>query len=177
MIDPNFDNDFQDFSKDSPSNPSQEMEQKLLKKVELELNPKHSTIFIKLISIQAFIGLLTLLFCPQFSLSLTNNQEVFHYFHHRYGVAICMAICGSIFVGSGSIFAAYILSFNEVQKIRSTKTLYFLSVSILLISSFFLLGAEIYLGIAAYWTLGASATGVILFELNSLIKTKILMNV
>ena len=64
-------------------NPPEDLSERILSFVQSDLNPSHKIVFTKLLAIQGFIGFLTLLFCPQFNLSLTNNFELFHYFHHQ----------------------------------------------------------------------------------------------
>ena len=118
MIDPNDKKDFQDFLNSKGVNPPNELSNKILSFVQADLNPSHKVVFFKLLLIQAFIGFLTLAFCPQFNFSLTNSFDLFHYFHHKFGENICMAICGSIFIGSGAVFAAYLLKSAEIRKIK-----------------------------------------------------------
>lgn len=166
--------DFQNFLKTDHQMVNSELDQRILGIVAKELNPSHQKVFFKLISIQAFIGTLTLLFCPQFQLSLTNNYELFHYFHHRFGENICMMICGSIFLGSGSIFATYLLNRVEIQKIQQSTILYHLSMSIIFLSVFLLIGTGAYLVLNIFWLLGASISGILLFEMNRKIKSTIL---
>ena len=139
-----------------------------------DLHPSHSIVFFKLLIIQSFIGFLTLIFCPQFNQSLTNNFELFHYFHHHFGEKICMMICGSIFMGSGALLAAYLLKRSEVLKIKKSVFLYYATLSIIALSSFFLLGADIYLRLSTYWLVGSTIGGFVLFELNRLIRNKFL---
>lgn len=175
MIDPKNkdDKDFLDFINSKGVNPPEELSNKILSFVKADLNPSHQIVFSKILSIQAFIGFLTLVFCPQFDHSLTNNYELFHYFHHKFGESICMALCGSIFVGSGALFAAYLLKPVEVRKVKESKFLYYTFISILALSSFFVLGSEIYLNLASYWLLGAIIGGLLIFELNRLIRKEI----
>lgn len=168
----NLNKDFNDFKKPSSTKPSIETKAHLLNKIKAELNPSHTLVFTKLLCIQAFVGVLTLLFCPQFQFSLTNNYDLFHLFHHRFGALACMSICGFIFIGSGAIFAAYLLKVEEVFKIKQTKHLYYFAISGLAILSFLLLGAEIYLDLVSMWFLGAVLGGVLMLNLNNTIRIK-----
>lgn len=174
MIDPkqNENKDFTDFIKSKKSTPSPVLDEFILRYVQRELSPSHIQVFIKIVFIQAFIGVLTLLFCPQFNLSLTNNYDLFHFFHHKFGEAICMIICGSIFMGSGAVFSAYILKSEEVQKIKESELLYYFSMSLLALSVFYIFGAQIYLELALYWILGSSIGGLLAFEINRNIRLK-----
>lgn len=166
--------DFLDFISSKEVSPPERLSNNILRSIKADLNPSHKLVFSKLIGIQAFIGIISLIFCPQFSLSLTNNYELFHYFHHNFGEQVCMIICGSIFMGSGAIFAAYILKAGEIKKIKESKYLYYFSISIIALSTFFVLGTQIYLSLAAFWVLGSTLTGLVFFELNRIIRKEIL---
>ena len=166
--------DFLSFVHNQDHHPSEELNHKVLNYIKNELSPSHKSVFIKLVTIQGFIGFLTLLLCPQFNFSLTNSYELFHFFHHKFGEYICMAICGSIFVGSGAIFASYLLKPTEVKKIKDSKILYYLSISSLSLSSFLLAGADIYLHLAAFWFIGATLSGIFFFEINRHIRIRLI---
>ena len=167
------DKEFLEFMNSKDINLPEELGQKVLNFVKNDLNPSHKIVFGKFLAIQAFIGFLTLLFCPQFSLSLTNNFELFHYFHHTFGERVCMAICGLIFIGSGAIFATYVLKQGEVRKIKESRFLYYFSITSIALSSFIFLGADTYLNLAVFWFLGASFGGLIMFEINRFIRKEV----
>jgi hypothetical protein len=173
MFDPKDNEDFLAFTKSEGHSPSNQLSQKILSSIKNDLNPSHKIVFTKLIGIQAFIGTMTLLFCPQFSLSLTNKHELFHYFHHTFGERICMVICGSIFIGSGAVLAAYILKTSEVRKIKESCILYYFSIASIALSLLMLFGVSTYLNLALYWLLGASAGGLLMFETNRVIRKKV----
>lgn len=160
--------DYKDFLNDAHKTPKC-LDESVLHMVHSDLNPSHKVVFIKLALIQGFIGVLTMLFCPQFNLSLTNNYDLFHYFHTNFGHAICMIICGSIFLGTGAIFAASILSKAELNKIHSSAPLYYMGLSIIAVSVFMILGAEVYLNLLTFWLLGAVGGGIAIFELARLV--------
>ena len=168
-----FDQDYTNFINSKGRVPPPQLDHKILNFVQADLDPSHAIVFLKLISIQGLIGVLTMLFCPQFNFSLTNNYDLLHYFHHTFGASICMALCGLIFVGSGAIFASYTLSNNEIDKIKESRFLYFISVTSLLLSVLMIVGASFYLKLIAFWFLGAVIGGITLFELNSLVRQKI----
>ncbi len=165
-------NDFNDFLDNSKTSPPKSLNANILNTIRSDMNPSHKIVFFKLLLVQAFIGIITLLFCPQFELSLTNNADSFHYFHRLFGENICMVICGFIFIGSGAIFAAYILKASEVLKIKQSKILYYFSISSIALAMFISLGAKVYFNLALYWFLGAFVGGIIALELNSLLRYK-----
>ncbi|MCB1196862.1 MAG: hypothetical protein KDK51_00695 [Deltaproteobacteria bacterium] len=160
--------DFQQFQEDGAINvaPQERLQENVLRYVKNELNPSHTRVFSKLLAVHAFIGTLTLTLCPQFSMSLTHQHHMFHYFHHTFGKYVCMFICGTIFIGTGAVFAAYLLKKSEVLLIRKTKWLYYTSMSMIAVLSFILLGADVYLPLALCWFAGASISGIALFDLN-----------
>lgn len=142
----------------------------ILHKVRRELKPSHRLVIGKLLFIQGFIGLITLFFCPQFDLSLTGNYSLFHFFHRNFGQNICMAICGGIFLGSGAIFASFILSQAELEKVKNSKLLYYLAMSLIFLTTFMILGVEVYLELAVYWVLGAMLIAIFLFDISSRVR-------
>lgn len=146
----------------------------VLNMVNSDLNPSHKIVFGKLTLIQGFIGFITMLFCPQFEFSLTNNYDLFHYFHMTFGHEVCMIICGSIFLGSGAIFASYLLNEGEVNKIKNSKLLYYMALSIVAVTVFILFGAQIYLKLLGFWLIGAIGGGMIAFEFNRVIRKTLL---
>ena len=166
MIDPFNHKDYEDFVNSEGVKPPKELDSKIINYVRYDLNPDMKIVFFKLIGIQAFIGVLTLLFCPQFELSLTNNHDLYHYFHYTFGTYGCYSICGALFVGSGAIFASYLLRKSEVQKIRSNKSLCYLAISLIALSLFLLFGAEVYLTAALAWLVGAMLGGLLMVEIN-----------
>ncbi len=166
--------DYKDFLIHQEHKSSSELDRKVMALVKDELNPPHFLVLVKLLIIQAFIGLMTMLYCPQFNFSLTNNYDLFHYFHHTYGEKVCMMICGSIFMGSGAIFSSYILKEAEILKIRKSRFLYYLALTGIFLTTFIVLGADLYLTLTTYWTIGALCSGLFLFDINTLIRNKVI---
>lgn len=158
--------DYNDFL-DSSIKTSPQLDHKVLSYVKNDLDPSHKSIFYKLVLIHGFIGLATMLFCPQFSLSLTNDYELFHYFHHTFGEVVCSIICGAIFLGSGSVFAASILNPIQIKKIISSQLLYYISLSIIAVSSFTILGLDVYFKLVLFWMAGAVVSSITVLNLTS----------
>ena len=148
-------NDFSRFIKESSESTPQHLSDSVLLHIKSELEPQHKTVFLKLFSIQAFVGVLTLVFCPQFELSLTNNYELFHYFHYNFGEQICMILCGCIFLGSGAVAASMLMNKFELKKIVESQVLYSFSIASIALACLFFLGTPAYDGLLAYWLLGA----------------------
>jgi hypothetical protein len=79
-------------------------------------------------------------------------------------------ICGAIFMGSGALAASLILSREEVKKIRSSMFLYYFLLCSLFLTSFLLLGAEMYLDILIPWLVGATLCTVLIYYSDGLFK-------
>lgn len=167
MTDPFNNREYNDFINSKGAMPPKELDSKIISFVKYDINPNMKIVFLKLLGIQVFIGILTLLFCPQFELSLTKNYDLYHYFHYTFGIYGCYAICGALFIGSGAIFASYLLRKSEVEKIKMNKLLYYPAISLIVVSLFLLFGAEIYLTVALVWLTGAILGGLLMIEVNS----------
>lgn len=167
MNDPFNNDDFQDFLHSRGNGPSAELDRDIVHFVQKDLGSEHKIVFAKLLVIQAFVGSLTLLFCPQFEFSFTNNHQLYHYFHYTFGTYICFSVCGALFIGSGAIFAAYLLKKSEIRKIKNSWFFYYLFLSIIAAGVFFFFGANIYLAALGPWLLGAIMGGILMLELNS----------
>jgi len=175
MSDPktNPNQDYNDFLSIPDSSPSIELDQKVLRFVHADLSPSLFTIWGKLVGIQTFIGILTMTFCPQFNMSLTNSYELFHFFHHTFGEIACMVICGSIFMGSGAIFASYILRPGEIARIKNSSILNYFAMTIIAMGIFLLCGAEFYLKLHTAWFLGAALSGALCFQVNQVLRHRL----
>ncbi|RLA63393.1 MAG: hypothetical protein DRQ88_09580 [Epsilonproteobacteria bacterium] len=163
-------NELLDFFEKSDFRPSRKLDKTILQFVKKELIPNHKKIFGKLFLIQAFVGTLVLLFCPQFNFSLTGSYEVFHFFHRHLGMYGCTAVCGGIFLGSGLFVANFILERGEIAVIKKSKFLYSTALSGLCILIFIFAGAEIYLDLSLIWLIGSSLVAIITFEFGRFIR-------
>jgi len=162
-------NDLIDFFENPGFKPPKGLDSKILKFVKGDLIPNHKIIFGKLFLIQAFVGTLVLLFCPQFDFSLTGNYELFHFFHRNLGIYGCTAVCGGIFLGSGLFFANFILQRGELAAIRKSRMLYPMALSGVFILIFLFMGAKVYLDLSITWFFGSSLLAIASFEFGKLI--------
>lgn len=167
--------DYNSFTKNNSDSPSPELSTFLKSKIAKELQPDTKIVLLKLLAIQGIIGTLTMLFCPQFNLSLTNNHELFHYFHRNYGDIVCMLICGSIFMGTSAFFSSYILNFAEIKRIKESRILFNIATTGILVSILLILGADIYIKLFFFWLIGALISSISLFEINTYIKQKVFL--
>ncbi|WP_127716881.1 hypothetical protein [Halobacteriovorax sp. HLS] len=153
--------DYISFLKEDQMSPPKELSKTLENTIMTELHPTHVNVFFKIFLVQLFVGMITLLICPQYHLSFTSNYEVFHYFHHNFGAIICMLICGAIFMGPSMLFAGLIISRSELNLILKTNGLYFVSLLLISLSVFLLAGADIFMMTSLFWILGALSSSFI----------------
>ena len=165
---------FNEFLKVEDKLPSRDIDLNVLSSIKENMNPPFSIILSKLSLVHAFVGVITMAFCPQFSLSLTTNQRSFHYFHETFGYYGCMAICGIIFLGSGALFASFLLNRDEVRKVNRKFYLFFPTLCLLSLTVFFFLGAELFVKAIFSWSLGGIISSIALFYLGPLFKSIIL---
>ncbi len=136
MNNPKNEKDYQDFMNGKQVDAPEYLKKNILEYIKKNLNPGFRTVFFKLTLIQAVAGTLTLLFCPQFSISITGSQSLFHIFYGALGIYGCMAICGSIFVGAGAFSVPFILENPELRKIHKYNVVSFSGVSFLSLFAF-----------------------------------------
>ncbi|WP_127716815.1 hypothetical protein [Halobacteriovorax sp. HLS] len=157
-------NDFKKFVTHEKDKTPRELKEDVCTQITTKLNPSHALIYSKLLTSQLFFGVISLTFCPQFELSLTNNYDLFHYFHRTFGAHICMILCGAVFMGAGAILSSLLLSITEIKKIYQSRFLYFTSLTGIFISLFFVYGVEIYLKMASLWAIGSIVSAIVIFK-------------
>ena len=155
--------DFQDFC-ESKSHVSSSWGKEILDHVYKDLNPNKLILVLKLFLIHVFVGGITLLFCPQFELSLTSNVEFYHFFHRHFGIYVCTAVCGALFMASGACLAGFILRFSELKILFSSKYLLHFLMSGMALLSFFILGARIPLELAFAWMFGGVTSSLVAIQ-------------
>ena len=135
-----------------------------------DLRRRHRQIFVKFLAVQAVMGLLTLLFCPQFDLSLISDVELLHYFHHRYGASICALLCGAIFTAPGAVYAAYMFTHDEVQTIKTAGSRSHLAIAALALLVFYVCGADVFSYTTLLWFVAAGMVATLLFGFSLMVR-------
>lgn len=147
---------------DSPAVvPPSALRHKIFSIVHRDLNPGMWLVLAKLGSIHLVVGSFSLLLCSQFGM---GRGDLMMRTFMGYGMSVCMGFCGALFLGLTTLVAGFILTNPELKKIRRTAyaPIWTLGVASLLV--FFGLGAEIVVGFAFAWLLGAIITGVLFTE-------------
>ena len=170
----NIDPEFEEFLQGKKAKTTSSQDNKILEFVHKDLDPSRPIVFLKLALIQTIVGLLTLFFCPQFEISWTSNYEFFHILHRNLGPMACMAVCGTVFMGTGAFVASALLRFSEIQLILNSKYLLHFSLSGIALIFFLLAGAEVYFSFAIPWIVGASVSSILAFDGIKLLRILIL---
>ncbi len=75
-----------------------------------------------------------------------------------------MGFCGALFIGLTTLVAGFILTNPELKKIRRTAYAPIWTLGVVSLLVFLAFGAEIVIGFALAWLLGAIGTGILLTE-------------
>ncbi|MGE4234163.1 MAG: hypothetical protein AB7F43_12615 [Bacteriovoracia bacterium] len=157
-------NDFLEFNSASEIKPPQAVTESIFQKVEKDLNPSSWVVFSKVALIHVVVGFITLLFCPQFGISLVKGMGLMSLFL-KFGETACMVSCGAIFLGGSILAATFILRTEEIKIIRRNKFLQIPILGILSFGMFICLGATTISALALAWLVGNILGGITSLEL------------
>lgn len=152
--------EFNEFVSTPSSTVPENLSKKVLSNIYSLLNPSPWLVFVKLFGIHAVVGTLSLTICDQFGLSPFNTGFSLSHYFMKFGMSVCMPLCGVLFVGLSVGLASILLSQEEFGVLRKNSPLQIFSLSIISLAIFILLGAEVTLSLAFLWTLGALVGGV-----------------
>lgn len=147
-------NDYNDFLS-CECQPPKNTSNQVLKSIGKLINPSPYGVFSKVLGIHAVIGALSLSICHQFGLNPFNTSgSLDGWFMTVGGHHLCMVFCGVISITLSLLGAGLFLTVEEVRAFRKTEILQFLTLGILTLGSFALLGAEVTIGLGGLWLLG-----------------------
>jgi hypothetical protein len=165
--------EFVDFvSSDAPSEVPVEISQKLFSEVSKELNPSVTWVFAKTTLIQLFGGVVSLLFCPQFGIGISEGQGLMP-FLMKFGEGVCMLGCGALFGGFGLLAASFLLRPEEIRILKASEVLILGALATLSLGAFICLGANVVLTIGLIWILGTLVGSATIFEAGWALRKKI----
>jgi len=137
----------------------------ILSQVRRDLNPAALTVASKLMGIHAASAVVTLSVCPQFGFRAFGEGdglvEVFMIFGH-YG---CLVACGAFFTGVSLLLVALLLKAEEIRRIRQHRLLALGALTLLSLGFFIMMDAEVILGLAIAWFIGALLGSIATLEL------------
>lgn len=153
--------DFRDFVSSQGEPVPEELSQKILRRVHLDLNPSAWIVFFKILGIHTVMGTLSLAICDQFGLNPFSTEFSLSRYFMKFGHSACMVLCGVLFIGLSIILASHILLREEVRVLSKNAPLQVFGLGVFSLVAFVGFGAEIVLGIGFLWLLGAMIGGVI----------------
>lgn len=151
--------DYLEFAQADQMIPPGRLTEKVFQTVRRDLNPSGKWVFGKVGLVHLVTGVMTLLFCPQFGIGWTESSH--HFFHslQNINLYLCSFVCGSIFLGSGSLVSAMVLRPEEFKILRSLKVVHFPLIALLgLAGLLFLRQAEFTWFEIAFWLVGGLGT-------------------
>ena len=162
--------DFNEFLNSDAIAPIEKSTKAIFSHVIADLNPPEWYVFSKLALVQAVVGAITLMFCPQFGIGLFSDLGLMSLFMH-YGETACMLGCGGVFLGSGALVSSIILKPQEIKVIRRNRMLQLALLGTISLGVFICLGASIAFALGAAWLVGSTLGGIATLEFSYFVCT------
>ncbi len=137
----------------------------ILARITAEMRPSVLKVFAKLLGIHGVVGTLSLAICNQFGLSPFPTHFSLSDYFMRWGHSVCMFCCGVLFIGLTVLLSQFVLSVEEFKVFSKNSFLQVFTLSVFSLVSFLAFGAEMTLGIALFWLVGALLGGLALSRL------------
>jgi len=122
-------------------------------------------ILLKVGTIQTVVALATLLVCPQFEIDFVVMGHNDAHLKALLGETAYMTLCGAIFLSSGTLLAALLLSVEELRAIKKTRHAYFFLASTLALVILYKFGVSSAPSAYAAWFTGAFLGCITAFEM------------
>jgi hypothetical protein len=164
--------EFHEFIGSDPVEPPKALSEQILSRVRADMHPAAWRVFSKVALVHLVVGTLSLLFCPQFGLSISGNPGMFGLLMY-FGDKACMLGCGAVFLTGTAFVSSLVLSPEEIRAIRRTGLLQFSILSIASLGVFLFTGANIALGLGLFWILGSVLGGMGSLELGWLLRRRL----
>ena len=159
-----WENEFPAFESCEPVEPPRGLSDRIHTLIQADLNPKAWSVFSKIALIHVFVGMFSLLLCPQFGLSWLGNSGLMGMMM-QFGDTACMLTCGSVFVGTTVFVSSFLLRPEEIRVFRKTELLQIGVLGLLSLGAFLCLGEGVVMSLGAIWFMGALIGGVATLEL------------
>lgn len=86
---------------------------KELTQKDISLTFNRFNIIVKFGLLQMIGALITLSFCPQFGVGISEGHGITHILR-MYGDAVCASFCGALFLSAGSLLASFVMDQDEL---------------------------------------------------------------
>lgn len=158
-------NDFNEFVNFEETSVPQSLSDRVLTRMDSLLNPSAMSVFLKVLGIHFVVGFLSLSVCHQFDVNpFRTPASLADVFMKWGGHSVCMVFCGVLFLGLSLGASGFFLSIEEVRALRRTEFIQGLSLGVISLGAFAVVGAELALTFAGLWLLGALIGGFIATE-------------
>lgn len=160
----NWESEFTDFLRTKSVEVPAKLTESILVQIHSELNPSFLHVFKRMSFIHLAVGFVTLMFCPQFNISITSQLGLVPYLM-QFGHEVCTFGCGAIFVGISILISSFYLKPEEIKVLKKQVFLQLITLSSLTLGFFVAVGAEIVLSLGLIWLSGATIGGVLSLDL------------
>lgn len=157
--------DFKDFVEAKDASVPEDVSKKILSYVHRALNPSAWVVFLKLLSIHAVVGTLSLGVCNQFGMSPFHTGFSLSEYFMKFGHSVCMTLCGFLFLGLTVSFSKIVLRPEEFIVLKRNTFVQVFFLSLASIVAFLAFGAELVFGALALWLVGALLGGLATIQL------------
>ena len=155
--------DYTDFLSTQEFSPPSRLTERVFKDAEVIFSPSPFLVLGRLGLIVFIVGLINLVFCPQFGVGFVRVSGLFEFFM-MFGHHTCKAFCGAFFLGTGLFLSTIILKIEDLKVLRQHRFLQISALSSIALVLFVAAGGAVYFTAALYWFAGALLGGVICLE-------------
>ena len=161
-----WENDFMDFIQSEEVRPPQALTQNIMSQIHSDLHPSEVSVFRKAGALHLIAGIASLFLCPQFGLGLTELSFSFFHLLHQMNWALCMFVCGSLFLGAGSLATGLLLRPEELRVLSKNGFVQFPLLTLMLLGILLILSPTqpSFVG-ALLWSVGGVAGMTLLTSL------------
>lgn len=153
-------NEYQDFLDEDVAPIPRTVKDNVYSQIQKLINPKAFHVFLKILAFHFGVGFLSLSVCHQFGINPFNTEKSLAEVMMSFGGHnFCMIGCGILFVSLSVLVAGLFLTVEEVNALKRTEFLQTLSIGIISLALFAIVGTELALGIAGLWLLGGLVGG------------------
>lgn len=156
--------DFQEFLSCDEAAPPVAVSERIIGQIKADLNPGFMRVFTKLALVHAFVGSLSLLFCPQFGIAPLGHEGL-KSFYMMFGPHVCLAACGATFIIGSALLACLILRPEELRALRRTKYLQIVGLGVASLAVLMLFGEFLTLSMLLAWFMGLVISGIAALEI------------
>lgn len=164
--------EYEEFANSKPTEPGPALSSKVRERILRELHPAPAQVMTKLLAVHVVASVISLSFCPQFGVQFfSESMGIMRYFM-TLGPFACTALCGAFFMFVSIASGLILLSPEEVRTLRRHRVLGLTALVSITLAFFWMLNAELVLGLTLAWLIGAYGVGFAALEFARVISEK-----